>query len=146
MGSDAKSQNEQKKLLVRCAYVQHHGVANCAEGFKAEEIAAKCGVDVATARRWKAGTSRIPLTAAAILVGDLGVFSAEWRGWRAQAENLVSPDGWTVSRNNALAVPLLHQQIQALRKEVRDLEEKLTARASMVDQPEPGTWEIKLFA
>jgi hypothetical protein len=38
-------------------------------------------------------------------------FSVAWRGWRIGDEEIVSPDGWRTSRNDALAVPLLHGQI-----------------------------------
>ena len=51
-----------------------------------------------------------PYAAAALLLGDLGVFSQAWRGWRIVDEEIISPDGWRISRNAALAVPLLHAQ------------------------------------
>ena len=40
----------------------------------AEEIARRCRVDVATARRWKRGARRAPATSLMILAEDLGCF------------------------------------------------------------------------
>ena len=34
-----------------------------------------------------------------------------WRGWRIVDAEIISPDGWRISRNGALAAPLLHGQI-----------------------------------
>ena len=31
--------------------------------------------------------------AAALLLGDLGVFSQAWRGWRIVDEEIIAPDG-----------------------------------------------------
>ena len=104
-------------------------------GFRAEDIAAICQVDLATARRWKAGTSRVPYAAVALVTGDLGAFSPYWKSWLIRGEEIVSPDGWTVRRNDALAVPLLHSQIAALRSEL----EQLKAVGAMEEQPAPGS-------
>jgi hypothetical protein len=92
--------------------------AGPAYGIKPDIIATLCKVDVATARRWKSGTSRIPHAAAALLAGDLGAFSEHWQGWRIQGDAIVSPDGWQIRRDDALSVPLMHGQIQALRAEL----------------------------
>ena len=89
-----------------------------AYGIRSELIADLCKVDVATARRWKSGTTQMPHTAAVLMSGDLGAFSAHWQGWRIQGDAIISPDGWTISRNDALSVPLLLGQINALRAEV----------------------------
>jgi hypothetical protein len=67
--------------------------------------------------------------------GDLSELGAEWEGWHFHQGTLTSPDGWTISRNDALAVPLLHGQISALRAELS----KLKAEANgLEEQPEPG--------
>jgi hypothetical protein len=96
-------------------------------------IAEVCRVDISTARRWKAGISRLPHTAAALLSGNLGAFSSYWKVWSIQGDALVSPDGWQIKRNDALAVPLMHSQISALRAEL----EKLKAMADVEEQPAP---------
>lgn len=126
-----------KKRLeqLRPSYVQTLDMADCLYGIRAEEIARRCGVDVATARRWKTGKSRIPAAAAAVISGDLGAFSKEWQGWRIQGEFIVSPDQWKVSRNDALAVPLMHGQISALRAKLAELE----SMAGLEDQPHPDS-------
>jgi hypothetical protein len=38
-----------------------------------------------------------------------------WKGWTINQGDIVSPDGWTINRNQALTVPLLHGQISTLR-------------------------------
>lgn len=68
--------------------------------------------------------------------GDLSELGLEWTGWRYRGGELTSPDGWRINRNDALAVPLMEGQIQALR-------DKLAAAESAYDdgleeQPIPG--------
>lgn len=89
-----------------------------AYGIRSEVIAELCKVDVATARRWKSGASTMPYTAAVLVSGDLGAFSAHWQGWRIQGDAIISPDGWQIRRDDALTVPLMLGQINALRAEV----------------------------
>jgi hypothetical protein len=82
-----------------------------------------------------------------ILSGDLGFLSPEWRGWRIRGNEIISPDGWTVNRNDALIVPLMHGQISALRADLRRAKERieeLEARPAQDDQPLPSTWVISL--
>jgi transcriptional regulator with XRE-family HTH domain len=43
-------------------------------GIPVEEIARRCKVDLTTARRWKRGVRRPPVTALMILAEDLGCF------------------------------------------------------------------------
>ncbi len=64
----------------------------------AEVIAHRCGVTLATARRWKLGRSRIPYTAAVALSGHMGAMSPEWQGWRIQDDALITPDGDRISQ------------------------------------------------
>lgn len=104
-------------------------------GLSAMHIAQVCQVDLSTARRWKRGAICPPKTALMIITRDLGCFSDSWRGWTVNGEDLVSPDGWCVNRNDALIVPLMHGQIAALRAQVSDLK---AARDEIEDQPEPG--------
>lgn len=92
-------------------------------------------MDLSTARRWKRGAICLPKTAAMILARDLGCFSEFWRGWTVNGEDLVSPDGWCVNRNDALIVPLMHGQISALRAEIAKLKE---AADAIEEQPLPG--------
>lgn len=101
--------------------------------YQAKEIAQVCGVDISTARKWKRGASRPPPSALKLLSGDLGVFSAHWKGWVVRGTELISPEGWTTSRGDALSVPLLHGQIAALRTELRRAKEVL----AMEEQPAP---------
>lgn len=91
-------------------------------GIPIKELSRLCGVTERTARRWKDGTRCPPESALRILRRDLGLFSEKWRGWTVNDGDLVSPEGWTISRNDALAVPLMHGQISALRSELATLE------------------------
>ena len=108
-------------------------------GIPAKELARICQVDLSTARRWKRGAICPPKTALMILSRDLGCFDEEWRGWTIRGEDLVSPDGWCVNRNDALIVPLQHGQIAALRAEIAALREQAE---QLEDQPTPDSWEI----
>ena len=128
------SRNDKQKIARRYGILDTVEVSTCAYGFKAELLAELCGVSVATARRWKAGTSRMPrLTAAALELG-LVHFIRNWPGWKFEGEFIVSPDGWKVSRSDALAVPLMHGQIAALRQRIAELE------ALTDTQPVPGAY------
>lgn len=109
-------------------------------GLSVRHIAAFCGVSLKTAARWKAGQSVPPKTALMILERDLGCFGPEWRGWRVSGEDLVSPSGWCVNRNDALIVPLMHGQIAALRAELASLKE---AAHGLDEQPLPEQWEYQ---
>lgn len=102
-------------------------------GIPADVIASICQVELSTARRWKRGESRIPYSAAALLLGDLGAFSKVWQGWRVQRDTLISPDGWQISRQDALTVPLMQAQLNAARAEL----EKYKATAHLEEQPAP---------
>lgn len=108
---------------------------NACYGKRAEDIAALCRVDLATARRWKSGKSRMPYAAQALVNGDLGAFSPYWVGWLLRGEDIISPDQWTIRRNDALSVQLLMGQISALRNE----NAALKAVGSMEEQPPVGT-------
>jgi Phage protein len=92
-------------------------------GIRAEAIAELCRVDIATARRWKSGASRLPHAARALITGDLGAFSPAWQDWRIKGDALISPNGWQINRDDALAVPLLLGQVKALRAELEKARE-----------------------
>lgn len=104
-------------------------------GLSARYLAEVCKVDLATARRWKRGASCPPESALMLIRRDLGCFAKEWRGWTINGEDLVSPSGWCVNRNDALIVPLMHGQIAALRAKIAELE----ADDGLEEQPLPGT-------
>jgi hypothetical protein len=103
-------------------------------GVPVKELARICRVSLKTAARWKNGQTVPPQTSLMILRRDLGCFSEFWRGWTVNGEDLVSPEGWCVNRNDALIVPLMHSQIAALRAKVRELE----ADDGPEEQPKPG--------
>ena len=105
-------------------------------GLSSSYLAQLCQVDLSTARRWKRGAICPPKTALMIVRRDLGCFSDYWSGWTINGEDLVSPYGWTVNRNDALVVPLMHSQIAALRAKVADLE--ASEHDGLEEQPEPG--------
>src|SRR6516165_7651073 len=58
----------------------------------AETIAARCDVDVATARRWKTGRSPIPYAAGVVLSCYLGGINRAWHGWRVLAQAHIMPE------------------------------------------------------
>lgn len=134
------SRNDKGKLAPRRGFLHALDVASCVYGIRPEVIAEICGVDIATAYRWKSGRSRIPATAAAILAGELGAFGKEWRGWKIQGENIISPDGWIINRNHALSVPLQERLIKDLRERIRELE------ALTDEQPIPGAYPDQIKA
>jgi transcriptional regulator with XRE-family HTH domain len=109
-------------------------------GLPAEQIAERAGVDVSTARRWKSGAVRMPTAAQRLLEADLGCFGAYWRGWKIEGEELVSPEGWRISRGQVLNVPLMRQQLAAYQKELRA---KVESENRLEEQPRPDQWEYK---
>lgn len=113
-------------------------------GMSAELIAERAGVDVSTARRWKAGTTRLPTAVRLILQADLGCFSTEWAGWRLDGQDLVSPEGWRIARGQVMNVPLMRQQLAAYATELRRLQKP--EEVVIEDQPLPDTWDIPKLA
>ena len=105
-------------------------------GIPIKEIARICQVDLATARRWKRGASCPPKSALFLLSGDLGFFDPLWAGWIIRAGELVSPENWTISRNDVLAVPLMRSQLAIYQSENRCL--RGLAESFAEDQPKPG--------
>ena len=104
---------------------------NACYGINAEEIARRCGVNLATAHRWKRGTSRIPKAAAMILSGDLGHLDPAWSGWVLRNGKLISAEGWEVTPGDVLSLPLLRAQIAGYQANERQV-------LAMDAQPEPG--------
>jgi hypothetical protein len=100
-------------------------------GIPAEVIARLCRVNVATARRWKRGATRIPEAAKMILTGDLGAFDPAFRGWKMRDGKLISPEGWEATVGEILSLPLLRAQISAYQAK-----ERLTR--GMEEQPMPA--------
>lgn len=102
-------------------------------------LQAICHISAKTANRWKDGTTCPPPSAVLLVhiltTGDLGALSEYWRGWSIRGEQIISPEGWTISRNDALTVPLMFGQIDALRSKLAQLEETHDA---LEEQPEPG--------
>ena len=93
-----------------------------AYGIPASEIAMLCGVDIATARRWKRGTSRIPMAARKLLAGDLSAFGKEWKGWTIRNGKLISPEGWDYSPGDVLSLTFVRTQVAHLERLRRDHE------------------------
>jgi hypothetical protein len=103
----------------------------CCYGIPAVEIARLCRVDVATARRWKRGATRISEAAKMILTGDLGAFDPAFRGWKLRDGKLISPEGWEATAGDILSIPLLRAQISAYQAKLRMTE-------AIENQPLPG--------
>jgi len=128
------SRIDKQKAARKLRFLDTIEVSKCTYGIPAAALAELCGVSIATARRWKAGISRVPrLTAAALELG-LVHFVRNWPDWKFDGEHLVGPDGWKISRNDALTVPLMHGQISALRQRIAELE------ALTDTQPVPGAY------
>jgi len=111
-------------------------------GIPIKEIARICQVDIATARRWKRGASCPPKSALFLLAGDLGFFDPLWSGWIIRAGELVSPEGWQITRNDVLAVPLMRSQIAIYQSENRYL--RGLAESFGEDQPLPGAASLSV--
>jgi DNA-binding transcriptional regulator YiaG len=109
-------------------------------GINVKEIAAVCKVTERTARRWKDGARSPPESALMVLRRDLRCFSDYWRGWTINGEDIVSPEGWCIDRNQAMTVPLMHGQISALREKIAGLEKALAAAGGARDTD----WEIEI--
>ena len=103
----------------------------CCYGIPAELIAQLCRVNVATARRWKRGASRMPETAKMILTADLGNLDPAFRGWRVLGGKLISPEGWEATPADVLCLPLLRAQVAAYQARERQVQ-------GMEEQPRPG--------
>lgn len=117
-------------------------------GIPINEIARICRVSEKTAARWKSGQTVPPLSALMVLrikwAGDLGELGPEWQGWRYRGGELTSPDGWRINRNDALAVPLLHGQIDALRQKVTAMES--ADDDGLEEQPAPDDFAARFLA
>lgn len=104
-------------------------------GFNVNELARICRVSLKTAGRWKSGTTCPPETALMLLSADLGFFDPAWKGWSVHGGNLVSPEGWEITRGDVISSPLLRQQLAAFKTELRRLKEQAV---SIQDQPLPA--------
>jgi hypothetical protein len=100
-------------------------------GIPADQVAQMCRVNVATARRWKRGATRIPEAAKMILTRDLGGFDPAFSGWKLRDGQLFSPEGWAASPGEILALPLMRAQIAAYQSAQRQVQ-------AMDEQPLPG--------
>lgn len=105
----------------------------------AKEIARLCGVDLATARRWRRQASCPPASAVFLINADLGCFDKAWRGWIMRRGLLVSPDGQEVAPNDIRAIPFMRLQIHSYQ-----LESRLQHMASFEEQPTPESWEVRI--
>jgi hypothetical protein len=106
-------------------------------GINVSELARICRVSLKTAGRWKDGTTCPPKTALLLLAADLGCFDATWKGWTLHHGNLVSPEGWEITKGDVISSPLLRQQLAAFKTELRRLKEQAEA---MQEQPLPADW------
>jgi hypothetical protein len=70
-----------------------------------------------------------------ILLEDLGCFDPAWKGWRIQDGKLVSPEGWTVTQSDVLALPLMRAQLAGYQRDERIAKAQLEA---LEEQPETG--------
>jgi hypothetical protein len=129
---EADSQKNNAPVAVKSRREQSRDM-NPTYGLQPEEIASRCKVNLSTARRWKDGTSRVPYAASVLLTGELSAFGPHLSRWRIDNGDLISPEGWRVTLNDALAVPLLLGQIAALRSRVKELEDLSDS------QPYPGS-------
>src|SRR6202453_2838608 len=111
-------------------------------GINVNELARICHVSLKTASRWKDGTTCPPKSALLLLAADLGCFDAKWKGWRLYQGNLVSPEGWEITKGDVISSPILRQQLAAFKMELRRLKE---AAASAQEQPLPADWPEWVF-
>lgn len=76
-----------------------------------------------------------------ILRGDLGCLDPEWTGWLLRRGQLITPNGFCLSRGDALSVELLQAQLSAWRSETLELRRQIE-EAIFEEQPLPSQWEI----
>jgi hypothetical protein len=115
-------------------------------GLNVNEIAARCGVDLATARRWKRGATCPPQTALMLLARDLGCFHPRWKGWQiSERGELCSPENWIATPGDVLSIQLVQAQLATYRSENRALKQALAAEDAekYEEQPAPGDWQIE---
>ncbi len=77
-----------------------------------------------------------------LMLGDLGCFDPQWRGWQVRGGKLISRAGWEIAVNDVLAVPVMRQQIAAYHAELRGIRERLLL---MQEQPAPEAWPEWVF-
>lgn len=77
-----------------------------------------------------------------LILGDLGCLAAEWSGWRVSKGTLYSPEGWEITVNDVLATPLMRQQLEGYKTELRQIRE---AVERLNEQPLPDVWPEWVF-
>lgn len=107
-------------------------------GIPINEIARICHVSIKTATRWKDGTTCPPKSALLLLAGDLGCLDPAWEGWTVRRGSLHSREGWEITLNDVLAVPLVRAQLEAYKTEERKL-------LALPSQPEIADWPQWVF-
>jgi hypothetical protein len=107
-------------------------------GIPINEIARICRVSVKTATRWKNGTTCPPKSACLLLTGDLGCLDPAWEGWRVNKGILYSREGWEITKNDVLAMPLIRAQLEAYKAAERQV-------LTMAEQPAPVDWPDWVF-
>lgn len=114
-------------------------------GLSAKYIAQVCKVDLATARRWKRGTTCLPHTANLLLMRDLGCFHENWAGWTiSERGELCSPEDWIVTPGDVRWIRMARAMLGDYRRENRKLKEiveYLENGGFVEDQPLPSDWE-----
>jgi hypothetical protein len=73
-----------------------------------------------------------------LLSGDLGIFDPLWAGWIIRDGELVSPEGWRITRNDVLSAPLLRAQVATYQRENRKLRRALDIDEFPEEQPLPS--------
>lgn len=117
-------------------------------GLSPKHIAAMCGVDLTTARRWKRGAICPPQSALALLTGDLGFLDPAWAGWTIRDGLLVSPEDWRLTMGDVLASRLHEAQLAAWRREVSIMKARvqdLETKGYGEDQPTPDSWDVQII-
>jgi Phage protein len=95
----------------------------------AARIQREIGVHRTTLLRWRRGTVAVPaaqLRALRALAYDTGTHPA-WEGWRIRDGKLHSPEGYTFTPGELLALPYVYGERNSLRDRVKDLEATVAA-------------------
>jgi len=90
-------------------------------GLSRAEAAALAGVCPRTLYRWEHGQSRINRAAFELFkTHSSGIIQAgAWTGWKADIEQLYSPDGVTTSPGEIRALPYLRELVAELKRQVK---------------------------
>jgi hypothetical protein len=77
-----------------------------------------------------------------LIQADLGCFDPAWAGWRIYKSDLISPEGWGITKGDVISSPILRQQLAAFKSELARFR---AVADSIQDQPLPAEFPDWVF-